>query len=436
MTSERALNDLRDVVIVGGGVAGIDIASHLAGRKSGKASLRVTLVDRESAHVWKPMLHTVAAGTRDVHQQQTSFVAQARRRGFSYQPGEVTAIDTNARRVQIAPWQTARGREILGAREIRYDTLVLAVGSRANDFGTPGVAEHCHAIDTRSQAIAFNDELRIRLVHASARSAELRIGIVGGGATGVELAAQLVALKELSEYYGAVNLTGKMSVILLESGPRLLAAFPERVASAARERLEKLGVIVRVGAEVAAAEARGFRLVGSSLIEADLMVWAAGVKAPALMSTLVGLELTKNHQAVIGLHLRTTRDENIYAVGDCSSLTPPGMPRPLPTTAQVAHQQARYLCDHLPALLAGRSAPDFKYHDFGSLVSLGGYGAYGSLGKFGFFKGGFIRGRVAQLGHALLYREHQARLRGFWTGGLLWLVDQIDSQVRPAIRLD
>jgi NADH dehydrogenase len=428
--------DIRDVVIIGGGVAGIDMASHLAGRKSGKSSLRVTLIDQESAHVWKPMLHTIAAGTRDVHQQQTSYVAQARLRGFTYRPGEVTAIDTLARRVRIAPWLTAGGREALGAREIGYDTLVLAVGSRANGFGTPGVAEHCHTIDTRSQAIAFNDEIRVRLLQASASGAQLRIGIAGGGATGVELAAQLVALARLSEYYGAVDLAGRVTITLLESGARLLAAFPERVASAARERLEKLGVVVRTGSKVTAVEAGGFRLADASLIEADLMVWAAGVQAPALLSKLDGLDRTKNQRIVIGPHLRSTRDENIYAAGDCSSLTPPGKQHSLPTTAQVAHQQARYLSCHLPALLAGQPAPDFKYHDFGSLVSLGGYGAYGSLGKFGFFKGGFIRGRVAQLGHALLYRSHEARIHGFWRGGLLWLVDRIDAQVRPAIRLD
>jgi NADH dehydrogenase len=102
----------------------------------------------------------------------------------------------------------------------------------------------------------------------------------------------------------------------------------------------------------------------------------------------------------------------------------------------VAHQQALYLTAHLPALLASQHVPDFVYHDFGSLVSLGGYGAFGSLGKFGFFKGGFIRGRVAQLGHAMLYRSHQARLYGFWRGSLLWLVDRINARVRPAIRLD
>jgi len=273
------------------------------------------------------------------------------------------------------------------------------------------------------------------VLQASARDQRLRVGIVGGGATGVELAAQLVSLKTLSEYYGAVGLAGKMSIDLLESEDRLLAAFPERVASAARERLEKLGVIVRLGAKVAAVEASGFRLADGSLIEADLRVWAAGVTAPALLSRLEGLEQTKTHQVVIGPQLRSTRDENIYAVGDCASLIEPGQKHGLPTTAQVAHQQARYLCDHLPALLAGQSAPNFHYRDFGSLVSLGGYGAYGSLGKFGFFKGGFIRGRVAQLGHALLYRSHQARIHGFWRGGLLWLVDRIDAQVRPPIRL-
>lgn len=110
--------------------------------------------------------------------------------------------------------------------------------------------------------------------------------------------------------------------------------------------------------------------------------------------------------------------------------------QPLPPTAQVAHQQAQHLIEHLPAALHGKPIPPFQYRDFGSLVSLGGYDAFGSLGKFGFFYGGFIRGRVAQFGHTMLYRSHQPRLHGFWRGALIWLVDLINARLRPSIRLD
>lgn len=424
------------LVVVGGGIAGIDIATHLARRRVRGGSLMVTLVDRETAHVWKPMLHTIAAGTRDVYQQQTTYAAQARASGFVFRPGEVIGVNREKRTVQLAPWLNSEGRELLSGTELPYDTLVLALGSRSNDFGTPGVAEYCHRIDSRQEAIAFNNEVRIHILQSIQRNSPLSIAIVGGGATGVELAAELIKLAELSEYYGALGMAKKVKVILLERGSQLLVAFPKRVAQAARLRLQKLGVDVRVGTRVAAAEPTGFRLVDGSVVEAGLKIWAAGVKGPDILASINGLEAGRGLRLMIGPRLQTTQDPNIFAVGDCASRTLAGQDVPLPPTAQVAYQQARYLISHLPALLEGHWAPDFQYRDFGSIVSLGGYDAFGSLGKFGFFDDGFIHGRVAQLGIAMLYRRHQARLYGFWRGGLLWLVDLIDAKVRPAIRLD
>ncbi|WP_454887463.1 NAD(P)/FAD-dependent oxidoreductase [Sphingomonas oryzagri] len=424
------------VVILGGGVAGMEIATHLAGRKTPRGSLAITLIDREPAHVWKPMLHTIAAGTSNVSQQETAYVAQARARGFIFQPGEAAGVDREKRMVRLAPWQAPDGQILLDARDVPYDTLVLALGSRANDFGTPGVAEHCHTIDSRGQAIAFNDRVRMALLQSLGRSTPVRIAIVGGGATGVELAAELIRLAELSEYYGAPGMAKRVEVSLVESSDRLLAAFPERIAETARARLETLGIAVRTGLRVTGAEGNGLGLQDGSFIEAGLKVWAAGVKAPDMLASLEGLELSRGNQVVVGPTLQATRDPAIYAVGDCASLTLPGEQRPLPPTAQVAHQQALYLTRALPDLLSGGRPRAFRYHDFGSLVSLGGYDAYGSLGKFGIFRGGFIRGRVAQIGHALLYRSHQARVHGFWRGSLLWLVDRINARVRPAIRLE
>lgn len=161
------------------------------------------------------------------------------------------------------------------------------------------------------------------------------------------------------------------------------------------------------------------------------------MKAPAFLANLDGLECNRSNQLLLRSSLQTTLDPNIFAVGDCSSLTLPPSERPLPPTGQVAHQQAQRLIRHLPdALLRGDPVPDFTYHDFGALVSLADYDAYGSLGKFGLFKGTTIRGRLARLSHAMLYRSHQARLYGFWRGGLVWLVDRLNARLRSSIRLD
>ncbi len=428
----------KQVVIVGGGVAGLEVATALSRLWRKRPDLpAVTLVDRDSAHVWKPMLHTIAAGTRDISQQQTTFVAQAHDAGFRYLPGEFSGIDRAAREVKIAALYAPDGRLLVPARRLPYDALVIAIGSEANDFGTPGVHEYCFKIDSRQLADAFNREIRIRFLQCVAQGTDMSIAIVGGGATGVELAAELVQLTDTAVAYGAKGLAKHISITLIESGPRLLAAFPEDISAATRERLESLGIKVLLDTRVSAANEKGFVLDDGSLVAASLRVWAAGVKAPDFLAHLDGLETTRGNQLVVTRQLQTTRDPHVYAIGDCASLTLPGATHSLPPTAQVAHQEAQYLIRYLPEmLLEGKKGPDFKFHDFGALVSIADYDAFGSLGQYGLFKGATIRGKLAQLSHVMLYRSHQARLYGFWRGGLLWLVDRINTRLRAPIRLD
>lgn len=428
------------ILVVGGGVAGIEIATQL-GRRAKRATKQgkrfaVTLLDADSAHVWKPMLHTIAAGTRDVNQQQVTYAAQAHSAGFTYQPGAMCWLDRENKEVAVAAITHPDGRILLAPRRLAYDVLVMALGSQANDFGTPGVKEHCHTIDSRMEADSFNREIRIHILQSAAEKTDLSIAIVGGGATGVELAAELVQLAEAADAYGAAGMSSRIQIALIESGGRLLSAFPEDISEAVRLRLEQLGVVVKTGAQVAAAEEAGFRLKSGELLPAMLKVWAAGVKAPEFLHELGSLETGKNNQMVVQPSLQTTRDPCIFAVGDCASLQLPGMARPLPPTAQVAHQHAKHLVKHLPDWLDGTPMPAFAYHDFGLLVSLAQYDAYGSLGQFGLFQGVSIKGRLAQLSHAMLYRAHQERIHGFWKGGLVWLVDLLSRRLRPSIRLD
>lgn len=430
------------IVIVGGGVAGLELATVLGRRYRRRAKRHadtptVTLVDHDAAHVWKPMLHTIAAGTSDVSQQQTTYLAQAREAGFAFRPGELGELDRSAREVRLRALYAPDGRLAVPEQVIAYDTLVLAVGSKANDFGTPGVLQHCLMIDSRVQAEAFNREVRLRMLQCLTQGADLSIAIVGGGATGVELAASLVQLTVSAAAYGARGLADRLSITLVEAGPRLLPAFPEDISAAVQTQLEALGVRVRVATPVTAVQADGLVLGAGNRIAASLMVWAAGVKAPDFLADLDGLETNRSNQLVVKPTLATTQDANIYALGDCSSLKLPGAERPLPPTAQVAHQQAQHLIRYLPQVVEhGKPIPDFAYHDFGSLVSLADYDAFGSLGNFGLFKGVTLHGRLAHFSQVMLYRSHQARLHGFWRGSLLWLVDRINTHVRPSIRLD
>ncbi|PZU69321.1 MAG: FAD-dependent oxidoreductase [Sphingobium sp.] len=423
------------LLIIGGGVAGLDLACQLSGSRGRRLGLDILLVDREPAHVWKPMLHTIAAGTADTSTQQTAYMVQAHRRGFRFEQGEVVAVDRVRKQVHLAPL-FAEGMQVLPARILTYDKLVLAAGSRANDFGTPGVAQHCMTIDCRREAIAFNEQLRIAALRAISQGEPLSVVIVGGGATGVELASELVRLAEIIEVHGApARAHGGVRITLIESQERILGPFPERVASSAHAMLRQLGVDVRTNARVQSVDAQGMILSDGSRIDATLKLWAAGVRAPRFISEIEGLEHSRLGQIVVGDDLSALCDRDIFALGDCASMSMPGRQSPVPTTAQAAYQQAIYLGRQLPRMIAGQRVPPFRYHDFGALVSLGGYDAYGTLGRLGFFKGGFLRGRVAQWGHSMLYRRHQARIYGPIRGSLLWLADSIGDSIRPLEKL-
>ncbi|WP_322070285.1 NAD(P)/FAD-dependent oxidoreductase [Paraburkholderia bannensis] len=423
------------IVIVGGGIAGILLATKLGDTlgRAGKAQIR--LIDKSPTHIWKPMLHTIAAGTRDVQQQQVIFLAHASEHGYTYEPGEMLGLDRARRRVQLGALTTNDGATVLEPREVVYDVLVLALGSHANDFGVPGVAQHSYFIDSQKQAEVFNEALRARAFRSVARDEALRVAIVGGGATGVELAAELSRLLEVASAYGDAKVRERLQLTLLESGPRILGAFPPNISASSQHQLEKIGFSVKTGTRVTEATPNGFVYDGGAVAQADLMVWAAGVKAADFLNGIGGLTTNRANQVVVGPSLQSTEDDHVFALGDCASLTPAGAERALAPTAQVATQQAEYLARHLPAWLAGKPLPAFAFHDFGSLVSLSDYDAFGTLGRFGFFRGGFIRGRLAQLSHAMLYRRHQQALHGLRKATLLWTAERINGWVQPKIRL-
>jgi NADH dehydrogenase len=421
------------ILIVGGGVAGLILATRLGHALGRRGLARISLIDRSWVHVWKPMLHTFAAGTWNIYQQQVQYVAHARAHHFEYVPGRLDAIDRAARRIRLAPLQAAT-EVVVGGRELDYDVLVLAFGSRANDFSTPGVVEHCHFIDSHDQADSFNAHLRAEVVRSFAQGGNIDIAIVGGGATDVELAAELCRMPELAAGYGEADIRQRLRLTLLESAPRILNAFPEAVSASAASQLRALGVQVRTGVRVVAADPGGYVLDGGERVPAALKVWAAGIRASDSFDKS-SLELNRAGQVVVDPNLLAKGEQSIFALGDCASLVPEGAQRPLPSTAQVANQQAIHLIRHLPAWLReGKPVPPYRFRDLGALVALSDYNAFGTLGRFGFFKGGFIKGRFAQLSHAVLYRRHQLSLHGSGRAALLWLAERINALVQPDIR--
>jgi len=443
MTTESAGTPGRHrIVIVGGGAGGLELATRLGDVLGRHGRALVTLIDRSPTHLWKPLLHEVAAGSMDLDHHALDYLAQARWHRFRFQLGEMNGLDRARRLVHLAPTSDPEGRELFPARAIGYDTLVVAIGSRTNDFGTPGAREHALSLDSPREAELFHQRLISACMRANAREGvaepgQLGVAIIGAGATGVELAAELHnTVRELVAYgFERIDPARDVVLTLIEAAPRILPALPERLANAAGKLLEGLDVRVAAGERVVEVSPEGVRTQSGRFVRAVLTVWAAGVKAPDFLRDADGLEVNRLNQLVVKPTLETTRDANVFALGDCASCPWPGRDHPVPPRAQAAHQQASYLARALARRLEGKAAGEFRYRDFGSLVSLGDYSTVGSL--MGFLTGGslWLEGWFARMMYVSLYRMHLYALHGFFKVALDTLVRMVTRRTQPRVKL-
>jgi NADH:quinone reductase (non-electrogenic) len=426
--------NLQRIVIVGGGAGGLELATRL-GRKLGKTGLaEVTLVDAELTHIWKPLLHEVAAGSLDASRDELNYMAQATWNGFDYEYGRMDGLDRARKRLHLAPQVDLDGVQLAPARTLAYDTLVLAVGSMGNDFGTPGVREHAIFLDTREQAEALRRRLRDRFIAARSRDdgIPVRVAVVGAGATGVELSAELRDAANLYRHYAGDAETVKLEIFLLEAGTRVLPAVPERIGHEVTTRLrEEFGVQVHTGCPVRRVEAGAVYAGNDQRFPADLVVWAAGIRAPSFLHELDGLETNRVDQLVVDATLATTRDPSVFAFGDCAACPlGDGHAGTVPARAQAAHQQASLLAANFIRQTEHKPMLPFVYKDHGSLVSLASHAAIGDL-----FGGRMVEGKLARLVYVSLYRLHQAALYGWMKTGLLVLAGLLTRGTRPLLKL-
>ena len=433
---------MHEIVVVGGGAGGVELATRLGDTLGRRGRARVTLVDRSRTHLWKPLLHEFAAGTMDLDHHALDYLAQARWHHFRFQLGEMDGLDRARRVISVAPTGDEDGRELIPRREIPYDTLVIAVGSHSNDFGTPGAREHALSLDRAEQAELFHRRLIDACIRANSqreplRPEQLNVAIIGAGATGVELAAELhKSTRELVAYgLDRIDPEKDVRLTIIEAAPRILPAVPERLSKAAADLLRDLNVQVLTGERVTEVAADGVTTAAGKKIPAELTVWAAGIKAPDFLKDVDGLESNRINQLVVLETLQTTRDADIFAIGDCASCPWPGHERAVPPTAQAAHQQSSHLARMLPRRIAGKPVAPWRYRDFGSLVSLGEYSTVGSL--MGALLGGslFVEGLFARFMYLLLYRMHLYALHGAARVVLDTLARLITRRTEPRVKL-
>ena len=430
------------IVVVGGGAGGLELVTRLGDTLGRRDKAEITLVERNRTHLWKPLLHEVAAGSMDLDDHALDYLAQAHWHHFRYRAGELIGLDRRAKEVRLGATHDEEGRLVTPERTVPYDLLVLAIGSRSNDFGTPGVARHAIALDTPEQATRFhrrlvNACLRAHTQAEPVRPGQLHVAIIGAGATGTELSAELHRTARAVVAYGLdrIDPDKDIAITLIEAAPRILPALPERLSLATESLLRKLGVDVRTGARVTEVTEEGVQLADGGFVPSELVVWAAGVKGPDVLADLDGLEAKGTNQLVVTPTLQTTRDPAIFAIGDCAWLMPEGQDRPLPPRAQTAHQQASHVLGQIRRTLKGKPLRPFVYRDFGSLVSLGHYSTVGSLMGFIVGKSMFIEGWFARLMYRSLYKMHQRALHGAPKVALETFARSLTRRTEPHVKL-
>ncbi|MDO9364740.1 MAG: NAD(P)/FAD-dependent oxidoreductase [Methylotenera sp.] len=437
-------HDLHHVVIVGGGAGGLELATKLGDSLGRQGKAIITLIDKSKTHVWKPLLHEIAAGSMNPEKHELVYLAQAHWHHFKFRLGSMDNLNRAKREISIAPNYDEDGVEVIPRRTFKYDTLIIAVGSTTNDFGVKGAREYSIALDTQDQAERFHRRLHNALLRAQTQAAPVQAGqlevvIVGAGATGVELSAELHnTTRELAAYgLDKIDPDRDIQISLIEASDRVLPALPPKLSSSVDLELRKLRVHLYTGERVTEVTSKGVQTHSGRFIPSALVVWAAGIKAPDFLYEIDGLETNSINQLVVNRNLQTTLDENIFAFGDCAACPWIGHDgENVPPRAQAAHQQASMLLKTVKYRVTGKNnLPEFSYRDYGSLVNLGSYTTVGNL--MGALSGGslVVEGLIARTMYQSLYKLHLMALHGFWSMALFTLSRIISRRTEAQVKL-
>lgn len=426
------------IVIIGGGAGGLELATQLGNTLGRRKKAKITLIDTRLTHIWKPLLHEIAAGTLYAQDVEISFLAHANQHHFHFQLGFFEKLDRKAKKIEIGAVRDDQGQVIIPPRSLNYDYLVIAVGSMSNDFGIKGVKEHCFFLDNQDQAEIFHKIFLCRwldFISQASPKHEINIIIVGGGATGVELAAELRGMiQDIIKYssYPHLDSTKSVKISLLEASSRLVPVLPETLSEKVAKVLQNMHVTVYTNESVMRVEKQGVVTNSGLFLPADMTVWAAGIKAPDLLGDLDGLEVNQRCQLVVKPTLQTTKDEFIFAFGDCAAC-PIDTKTLVPPRAQAAHQEAALLAKSLSGYFAGKSLLDFQYRDYGSLVSIS-QNAVGNLMRI-LARDWMIEGKLAKWVYLSLYQKHLIALHGLWRTSFKTLSNLFNSKIKPKLKL-
>lgn len=422
------------IVVVGGGAGGLELVARLCA-KPYRDLLEVTLIDQALKHVWKPLYHEVAAGTL-MNDKEIDYIHYAYEKGFQFILGRLITINRQEKYLDIDP---TLNDIALPSRKVSYDILILALGSESHTFNIPGVDRYCLFLDSLQQAEHCHQHLLKQIVLATQTQHDhLYIGIVGGGATGVELAAELNQVlsqtQKYSQKHGEQKYHFKINVI--EAAPRILSALPERISKAVTTYLQTQKINVLTQTQVVAVEKNGIKTLNGEYIPSDLTIWAAGIKGPAAKINH-DLETNQRGQFIVSPTLQSTKDPDIFIFGDsasCAQMDAKGKSFYVPPRAQAAHQQATFLAKNLLLYLKQQPLKNYHYKDYGSLVRLSHYNVVGNL-MSKIAKSLYLEGLFARLAYWSLYKKHLLVLKGWKYLLFSTWADLFTHKQRPEIKL-
>jgi NADH:ubiquinone reductase (H+-translocating) len=369
MADARAVS-VPHVVIVGGGFGGLSAAKVFR-----RAAVRVTLLDRRNHHLFQPLLYQVATATLSPGDIASPIRWIFRRqRNLRVLLGEAQSIDVAARRILLTD-----------GGSVDYDYLIVATGASHAYFGHDEWAASAPALKTLEDALEIRTRMLLAFERAEREPDPLRqqelltFVLVGGGPTGVELAGTLaeIARRTLRDEFRSID-TSRTRIVLVEAGPTILPAFPEKLRDAARASLRRLGVEVRENTAVTAVDAAGVDLGGSERLAAKTVLWTAGVAASPIVRTL-GVPVDRAGRAIVEPDLSIPGHPEVFVIGDAAAfLHQTG--KPLPGVAQVAMQGAAHAAGNVLRLLERQPTRQFEYHDKGNLAIVGRGSAIADLG--------------------------------------------------------
>ncbi|MFI4853203.1 MAG: NAD(P)/FAD-dependent oxidoreductase [Candidatus Makana argininalis] len=429
---------IKKIVIIGGGIGGLKLSTNLGKKFKKNKQISITLIDKNPNYLWKPLLHEVASGSIDENIHSLNYLYHAKNNHFKFEVGTMIDIDRINKNILLGEIIDNNGILISKKRKILYDILVISVGSTSNDFNIKGVKENCKFLDDINQAKNINkDIINIfnKFYFNNKNKKKIKISIIGGGATGVELSSEILnTFNEFKKYKSNKFSNKLLKITLLEAGKNILPSFNKKISDGATKELKNIGINILTNTMVIKVDPFALYTKDKKYIKSDIMIWTAGIKAPDFIKKISGLKTNNINQIIVKQTLQTTIDDYIFAIGDCSYcicnngvISPP--------RAQAANQMASILYKNILSIINNKSLIKYTYQDSGTFISLSKFNSFGIFINNLIKKNIFIKGKLARLFYISIYRIYQISLYGYIKTILIIISDFINKKLKPNVKL-